>query len=310
MIRKETVDVIAYAVPAISGFTPINNPDEEPAAAAAMKPSAEMMDALKVLDGAKSPTLTPSAAVNVAQQQWFKLSSTKQSNADRVASYVKTVVDNFSSASLLARLINLQDVNGNTALHYAVSHGNLDIVDILIDTKVADANVVNKAGYTCVMLVSLLDLPEKAVISRLFAAGDVNERAKGNGQTALMLAVSNDKLSMAEMLLENGADVNVRDDDGSTALMCAAEHGHMDAVKLLLKQADVNVLAKDKDGLTALAVAMEAGWRDVGVVLYAHMSFANRGGGSPLFASLRIKRPSGSEVEEGEEKERRSSMSR
>ena len=70
--------------------------------------------------------------------------------------------------------------------------------------------------------------------------------------------------------------------------MCAAEHGHMDLVKHLLQQPETNVLAKDNDGLTALSVAMEAGHRDVGVLLYANMSFSR---GSSPYSSMRIKRP-------------------
>ena len=97
-------------------------------------------------------------------------------------------------------------------------------------------------------------------------------RASQHGQTARMLA---------------GADVNNRDEDGSTALMCAAEHGHMEIVKLLMRHPDINIAAADNDGLTALSVAMEAGHRDIGVVLYANMSFSR--GASP-HSSMRMKK--------------------
>ena len=69
-------------------------------------------------------------------------------------------------------------------------------------------------------------------------------RATQHGQTALMLAVSHGRLSMAKLLVEAGADINIRDEDGSTALMCAAEHGHMEIVKFILQQPDVNVLGR------------------------------------------------------------------
>ena len=60
-----------------------------------------------------------------------------------------------------------------------------------------------------------------------------------------MLAVSHGKLDLAEMLIDAGADVNVQDDDGSTALMCASEHGHIDIVKLLLAQPGCDVSLAD-----------------------------------------------------------------
>ena len=45
---------------------------------------------------------------------------------------------------------------------------------------------------------------------RLFRAGDVNARAQPHGQTALMLAVSHGKVETTKLLLECGADVNIR----------------------------------------------------------------------------------------------------
>lgn len=66
-------------------------------------------------------------------------------------------------------------------MHYAVSHGNFDIVSILLDSKFCDVNKSNNAGYTCVMLVSLAKLKDVAhhtVVQHLFKMSDVNIRAK------------------------------------------------------------------------------------------------------------------------------------
>ena len=51
-----------------------------------------------------------------------------------------------------------------------------------------------------------------------------------------MLAVSHGRLLTARLLLNCGAEINARDEDGSTALMCAVEHDQMEAVKLLLSK--------------------------------------------------------------------------
>lgn len=56
------------------------------------------------------------------------------------------------------------------------------------------------------------------------------------GQTALMLAISHGRQDMVAALLACGADVNVQDVDGATALMFASEYGHLETVKLLLAQ--------------------------------------------------------------------------
>merc|ERR1712243_310530 len=145
-------------------------------------------------------------------------------------------------------------------------------------------------GYTCSMLISLANISNeshRAVVKKLFSISDLNLRASQHGQTALMLAVSHGRLDMVQLLTEAGADLNIRDEDGSTALMCAAEHGHLEIVKVLMQHPDINIGATDNDGLSALSVAMEAGYRDIGVLLYANMSFSR--GHSP-HSSMRMKK--------------------
>lgn len=58
-----------------------------------------------------------------------------------------------------------------------------------------------------------------------------------------MLAVKHGKIDLVELLIENGAGVNLQDADGSTALMCAVEHEAFDIVKILLArpECDVNI---------------------------------------------------------------------
>merc|ERR1712223_1386212 len=269
-----------FPLPGAALFTPIDENRQK------AEPSKEMRAALKVLNDSFArrpgnpvrPTSQVTNAVNIIQQEWFKTSSTKQSNPLSVEDYLDAIEDLAGSGSgreLLSRIVNMTDVNGNTALHYSVSHGSFDVVSVLLDAKVANPNILNKAGYTCIMLISLAQITNdthRAVISRLFEVGDVNIRASQHGQTALMLAVSHGRLDMVKLLVDSGADLNIRDEDGSSALMCAAEHGQTEIVKYLMSQPDADLSAKDNDGLTALAVAMEAGHRDIGVVIYAGMS--------------------------------------
>lgn len=185
-------------------------------------------------------------AIGIIEVEWFKVSSTVKADPVDVEDYLDSFED--ISANLLEYVVNMVDVSGNTAMHYAVSHGNFDVVSILLDSKVCDINKQNKAGYTSVMLVSLAEVRSQThanVVRRLFSLADVNIRAKQHGQTALMLAVSHGRLDMVSMLLEAGADINIQDEDGSTALMCAAEHGHVDIVKHFLSQPDCDSSISD-----------------------------------------------------------------
>ena len=55
-------------------------------------------------------------------------------------------------------------------------------------------------------------------------------------------------------MIENGADVNIKNNYGITALIYAAEHGNLEIVKYLVeKGANVNI--KDNHGRTALDLA-------------------------------------------------------
>ena len=71
----------------------------------------------------------------------------------------------------------------------------------------------------------------------------------------LMKAATCGDVTRSSSVLDGGASVNARDNDGAqTSLILAARNVHVDVVKLLLdKGADVN--AKDKNGWTALTAA-------------------------------------------------------
>lgn len=48
------------------------------------------------------------------------------------------------SSKLLDFIVNLNDSNGNTCMHYAISKCNFDVVSVLLDSKVCDVNRYNK----------------------------------------------------------------------------------------------------------------------------------------------------------------------
>lgn len=84
-----------------------------------------------------------------------------------------------------------------------------------------------------------------------------------------MLAASHGKLVICSLLVQCEAAVNLQDNDGSTALMCAAEHGYADIVALLLSSPDCDPRIEDNEGSTALKIALINGHNNVGVILYA-----------------------------------------
>jgi len=72
------------------------------------------------------------------------------------------------------------------------------------------------------------------------------------GNIELIDAAQNNNIDLVRQLLDNGIDINVRDDTGNTALARASqEEGHDDIVELLLEK-DANPNIQDHDGNTAL----------------------------------------------------------
>ncbi|KAI6242596.1 KN motif and ankyrin repeat domain-containing protein 1 [Aphelenchoides fujianensis] len=210
-------------------------------------------------------------ATRYTQHQWFNITTKKAASAHSIERFIDAL--EALSPQLMETVVNFVDQNGNSALHYVVSHENFDAISVLLDAKVCRVDETNKAGYSPVMLGALCavkDETEGAIVQRLFERGDVNKKAVFHGQTALMLACSHGRVQTTKLLLDSGAD----DIDGSTALMCAAEHGHKELVRALLNTPNIDCSLTDCDDQTALSIAVENGHRDIGVLIYAHLNFS------------------------------------
>ena len=92
---------------------------------------------------------------------------------------------------------------------------------------------------------------------------DVNLPPDGEGgETALQYACERGDLNLAKLLLQHGADVNPspNEDGGRTALQYACAKANIDLIKVLLAHgADINAPAADYEGRTALQAATAAG---------------------------------------------------
>ncbi|XP_009882313.1 PREDICTED: KN motif and ankyrin repeat domain-containing protein 4 [Charadrius vociferus] len=204
-------------------------------------------------------------------QEWFRVSSRKSSSPEVVAAYLKAL--GAIQPQLLEMVVNLADRNGNTALHYSVSHSNFPIAKLLLDTGVCRLDLQNHAGYTAVRLTPLAAAEtgeDMEVVMKLLKEGDVNLRAAQGGQTALMLGVSHKRDDMVRALLSCQADVNLQDEEGTTALMLACRQGNADIVRLLLAQPGCQVTLTDKGGNSALSLAQRTARGDIAALLRAH----------------------------------------
>nr|XP_057922391.1 KN motif and ankyrin repeat domain-containing protein 1-like [Doryrhamphus excisus]XP_057922392.1 KN motif and ankyrin repeat domain-containing protein 1-like [Doryrhamphus excisus]XP_057922393.1 KN motif and ankyrin repeat domain-containing protein 1-like [Doryrhamphus excisus]XP_057922394.1 KN motif and ankyrin repeat domain-containing protein 1-like [Doryrhamphus excisus] len=223
------------------------------------------------MDNIENPTHDTRKALVVVFQDWFSAAAEESSLASRVAVYLREVKT--TTPSLTAFIINLADDNGNTVLHYSVSHSHYSIVSLLLDTGVSDVNFQNKAGYTAAMLASLTtpDNPgDMEVVRRLMELGDINIRSSQTGHTALHLAVRHGRVVMVRLLLSCGADADIQDGQGTTALMFASERGHTHIARLLLERTQCDLSLADQSGRTALSIAMHGSHSDTAALLQAH----------------------------------------
>jgi len=129
--------------------------------------------------------------------------------------------------------VNAAQVDGATALHWAVYHDDREAIDLLINSG-AKIDVKNREGVTPLRLASLYgNVP---LIDRLIKAGaDAKQRGPA-GETMVMLAARNGNPEAIRLLVAASADVNAKEPiRGTSALMWAAEQRHPQAVKALLE---------------------------------------------------------------------------
>jgi len=102
-----------------------------------------------------------------------------------------------------------------------------------------------------------------AVVEYLLDAGAEIDAKDSSGRTALMYAASGPFAETVGLLLERGAEVNVQGTlEGFTPLMTAAAEGLAGVVRILL-DAGANRDIKDQDGDTALTFARQNGHDEV-----------------------------------------------
>lgn len=123
--------------------------------------------------------------------------------------------------NLVSQGANLEakDRNGRTSLYWASCNGYLGVVQCLIDVR---ANL---------------------------------EVRDNNGDTPLHCAAWSGQLDIVKSLIDSRrADVNIKNDDGWTPLHWASKAGYLDVVQYLVNNR-ANVDARDKEGTTPLGIA-------------------------------------------------------
>jgi len=155
-------------------------------------------------------------------------------------------------------VVNYQNLQGNTALHEAAHAGSPQIAAILLDAG-ANPNAVDNVGRTPLhhaIIWGILDLLKLLVEN----GGDINLK-DGEGQTVLHMAASSGNNDILSWMLNSqvGSQIMVdsRDNNGQTALFLAAKFDKRRGCLILLENG-ADLLIRDRFGRTALHEALAA----------------------------------------------------
>ncbi|GMS84429.1 hypothetical protein PENTCL1PPCAC_6604 [Pristionchus entomophagus] len=187
------------------------------------------------------------------------------------------------------------DDKDQTLLHLAVQFNNLEIVSTLLEFPTV-FRMLDHCDYRNMNALKLAMSEEESIdISRLLidCGADVNYTgAKGKDpllchRCPLHLAVMNNHMDQARLLLGRGADVNTVDDEGLTALHYAAIYCGMEMVELLLNE-NCDVLRRDNKMKTAEDLARIKGKIEIVNLLKEASEKEADASKSPYIKNLRL----------------------
>jgi ankyrin repeat protein len=128
--------------------------------------------------------------------------------------------------------VNAAQGDGMTALHWAASHGNIELARMLL---LAGANVralTRINSYTPLFFAARQGNAE--VVKALLDAGAEPDAVSSTGSRPLMLAAASGSVDAISALIAAGVEIDARENArGQTALMFASAYNRADAIKLL-----------------------------------------------------------------------------
>jgi ankyrin repeat protein len=154
--------------------------------------------------------------------------------------------------------INIQDYDGKNALmHCCISTINENIIKLLLDHK-PDLTLSDIYGKTIFMHLAYISKPymDHSIFCDLSNSTILNSR-DNKGMTALIHACINSSIDMVSFLVYQNININSQDSTGRTALMYACMNYNsntLDIIQLLIdRNVDFNI--QDFDGMTCLMYA-------------------------------------------------------
>jgi ankyrin repeat protein len=153
--------------------------------------------------------------------------------------------------------VNATQGDGMTALHWAATHGDVDMITMLLAAGGNLRATTRLGGYTSLHLAARAG--HTAAVRALSSAGASADTLTSTGATPLMLAAKSGSPDVTTTLLELGANPNAREPvNGQTALMMAAGLDRAAVVRTLLARGADAAITSSVVDLAALTAPAEA----------------------------------------------------
>uniref|UniRef100_A0A669BQ67 Euchromatic histone-lysine N-methyltransferase 2 n=1 Tax=Oreochromis niloticus TaxID=8128 RepID=A0A669BQ67_ORENI len=149
--------------------------------------------------------------------------------------------------------------DGYTGLHHAAKLGNLEIVNMLLETGQVDVNAQDSGGWTPIIWAA--EHKHVDVIKALLNRGaDVTINDK-ELNVCLHWAAYAGNVDIAELVLNAGCSLSSVNVHGDTPLHIAAREGYLECVTLFLSRgADIDIMNREGDTPLTLARADTPVW--------------------------------------------------
>ncbi len=161
---------------------------------------------------------------------------------------VQTILDGIDCGYISSTIVDHVCSNGRTALWYACSKGDFNLVQQLVERFHANIN-------QCGVLIVAAQNGYQNIVEYLLSNGcDPNRCTKNYNEQALHAAARRNHLGIVKALLKHGADPHILDRYWRTALHYAIHKRHIDIAKLLIHH-HAGRFFMDSTGFTPLMLA-------------------------------------------------------
>jgi len=163
--------------------------------------------------------------------------------------------------------VNARDPSGRRPLHLAAASGSVEVIALLLASQ-ADVTAVDADGNTA--LEDALENHKLEAVDFLLLHNGTRKMDGLADRICSLASLAGDTAAIKRLrTLLVGLDgvVPTHNQDGRTALHVAASHNNVEAIPILLDEAQVDVNAPDPTGMTALQVAFHSGHDECSKVL-------------------------------------------